>query len=248
MPKLSRSTRGALWPANKIWSTVTEMEPGRSDSISPTAHQNVFHPHRLYGSHLYRAGSGAVRRATRVPHEGVSNGQWRSLLTTAGRRPRPVAGHHCRFPSSRPNTSASGGPRLRDGPGLGPKVVGHQLRGYPATVGTRRRSRPGPGVHVVQPPGAPHGPLARSEQSSPTRRDTRFRLSYPAAVGTPRAPGNLDSCPLRARSHGDSRGITGPGGQKLTDRAWEPFPAHTAWQSAPLHVSTPVPLTEPEPI
>jgi hypothetical protein len=27
----------------------------------------------------------------------------------------------------------------------------------------------------------------------------------------------LNSCPLRARSHGDSRGLTGSGGQKLTD-------------------------------
>jgi hypothetical protein len=45
--------------------------------------------------------------------------------------------------------------------------------------------------------------------------------------GTPRAPGDLGLCPSRARSHGDSRGITGSGGQKLTARAWEHFPAHT---------------------
>jgi hypothetical protein len=35
------------------------------------------------------------------------------------------------FLSSRSTAGASGGPRLREGPGLGPKVVGDLLRGYP---------------------------------------------------------------------------------------------------------------------
>jgi hypothetical protein len=57
--------------------------------------------------------------------------------------------------------SAPGGPRP------GPKVVSHQLRGIPPRR-QRRHSRPGAGVHVVQPSGAPHGPLplARSEKAA----------------------------------------------------------------------------------
>lgn len=51
----------------------------------------------------------------------------------------------------------------------------------------RRRTSPGTGVHVVQPPGAPHGPLppARFEASSPARRDTR---SPPPSCGRPIPP------------------------------------------------------------
>ncbi len=81
----------------------------------------------------------------------------------------------------------SGGPPLRDGPpGLDMRVVGSpRWRGYPI-ASAPRRSRPGAGVQVVQPQGAPPGrlPLVRSEASSPTRRDTRFtpRLSCVAAT------------------------------------------------------------------
>jgi hypothetical protein len=46
--------------------------------------------------------------------------------------------------------------------------------------------------------------------------------------GTPCGLVIFHSCPLRARSHGDSRGTTGSGEHKLTDRACEPFPAHVA--------------------
>jgi hypothetical protein len=69
-------------------------------------------------------------------------------------------------------------------------------------------------------------PPARSEASSPTRRDTRPPHVLREA-GIPRALGDLGSCPLHARSRGDSRGTIGFGGQKLTGRASEHFPAHT---------------------
>jgi hypothetical protein len=42
--------------------------------------------------------------------------------------------------------------------------------------------------------------------------------------GTPRVPGDLGSCSLRARSHGDLRGTTGYNGER-TDRVWERFPS-----------------------
>jgi hypothetical protein len=45
-----------------------------------------------------RRGVGAVRRATCVPQEGVSNGQLGLLLTTADRWSRPGPGRHCRVP------------------------------------------------------------------------------------------------------------------------------------------------------
>jgi hypothetical protein len=85
-------------------------------------------------------GTSCHTRATR----GDSNGQWRSLLTTAGRRPRPVAGHHWRVPKLQINTDASGGPSLRDGSGLGlGSGGGHQSAGIPSR---RRQRHSGPGA------------------------------------------------------------------------------------------------------
>jgi hypothetical protein len=74
-------------------------------------------------------------------------------------------------------------------------------------------SGPGAGVHVVQPPGAPHGPLplARSDASSPTRRDTcclpllcwgwRHTSRSMILVRVPRAP-------LATGTHGELQAIT----------------------------------------
>jgi hypothetical protein len=60
----------------------------------------------------------------------VLHGQsWRAEAAAQGLCPTRVK----LFPSSRLTAGASGRPRLRDGPGLDPKVVGHQLGGYPAT-------------------------------------------------------------------------------------------------------------------
>jgi hypothetical protein len=104
----------------------------------------------------------------------------------------------------------------------------------------RRRSRPGAGVHVVQPSGAPHGPLPLARSKQGRRRDGIPTPSCPATAAHLVAPGDLGSCPSRARSHGDSRGITGSDGQKLTHRAREHFPVHTTWQSGPLQGGTPI--------
>jgi hypothetical protein len=74
-----------------------------------------------------------------------------------------------KFPSSRSIAVASGEPRLRDGPGLPSRRQ-------------RRRSRPGAGVHVVQPLGAPHGPLPLARSKQGRRRDGRPTPSCPAAA------------------------------------------------------------------
>jgi hypothetical protein len=70
----------------------------------------------------------ATSRALRVPFMESTGGH--SRLTMASRNPssRLYTAHVELFPSSRSTAGASGGPRLRGGPGLGPRVVGHQLR------------------------------------------------------------------------------------------------------------------------
>jgi hypothetical protein len=92
-------------------------------------------------------------------------------------------------------------------PGLGPKVVSHQLRGIPPRR-QRRRSKPGAGAHVVQLPGAPHGPLplARSKARLPTRRDTTYALSCPARQRHTSSPWSSWFMPLACPF---PRGLTG---------------------------------------
>jgi len=67
-------------------------------------------------------------------------------------------------------TSAPGWPRAA------PESGGSPAARVSRRVGGRSVGGPGAGVHVVQPSGAPHGPLplARFKARSPTRRDTRF--------------------------------------------------------------------------
>jgi hypothetical protein len=94
-------------------------------------------------------------------------------------------------------------------PGLDPKVVGHRLHGYPVTSAAEA-SRPGAGVHIVQPPGAPHGPLPLvcSKASPPTRRDTRFAPRILRQAGAPRAPAILVPTPrvlVPTGTHGNHR-------------------------------------------
>jgi hypothetical protein len=60
--------------------------PASTDRISLTLDENASQFTECYGPDLCTAGVDAVRRATRVPQEGVSDGQRGSLLTTAGRR------------------------------------------------------------------------------------------------------------------------------------------------------------------
>jgi hypothetical protein len=74
-----------------------------------------------------------VRRATRVPQEGVSNGQLRSPLTTAERRSRARPGHHCRVPKLMINAVPPAGLRS----GMGPGWVGHQGGAVSRHVGAR---------------------------------------------------------------------------------------------------------------
>ncbi len=117
-------------------------------------------------------------------------------------------------------------------------------QGQAEHVQDARRSALSPSTAEVSPvalAGAPHGslPLARSEPSLPTRRDTRFAASYPAAGRHSMCPVIWIRAPCASVPHEDSRGITGSGGQELTDRAWERFAAHTACRSAPLQGGTP---------
>jgi hypothetical protein len=91
----------------------------------------------------------ATSRALRVPFMESTGGH--SRLTMASRNPssRLYTAHVELFPSSRSTAGASGGPRLRDGPGLGPRVVGHQLRGYPVASGYRFPSCPAAAAHLT---------------------------------------------------------------------------------------------------
>jgi hypothetical protein len=122
----------------------------------------------------------------------VRKGQLRSAAVRRGighRRSAGITWHSRQIPSSRSNTRASGGPRLRDGSKTGREVVGHQGAGIPSRR-RRRRSKPGVGgparsarwVLQLDPL-----PQACSEISSPTRRDTRFRLPALRQANTSRA-------------------------------------------------------------
>jgi hypothetical protein len=103
---------------------------------------------------------------------------------------RPPAGTVDRFPSSRSNTRASGGPRLRDAPRPGTRVVGHQGAGIPSRR-RRRRSRPGVGGParsarwVLQ-----LDPLPQACSGQARRRDGRpaSAPARPAASQHPRVP------------------------------------------------------------
>jgi IS6 family transposase len=90
-------------------------------------------------------------------------------------------------------------------------------------------SRPGAGVHVVQPSGAPHGPLPLARSKAKAADATGYPLTHTHVLrqdAAPRTSGDLVSCPSRARSPGDSRGTTNTHGQNLTDSAPAYFPAH----------------------
>jgi hypothetical protein len=81
-------------------------------------------------AHAFARWSCGWPRATRVPQNRVSKGQQGSLLTTAHRRLRPRPGHHLRVPKlTTKYLGASGGPLLRDGPGV--EHGGGRSRGYP---------------------------------------------------------------------------------------------------------------------
>ena len=79
-----------------------------------------------------------------MPQAGVNHGQSGFLLTTSGRRSRPVPGHHLRVPKLS-TKDASGGPQLQDGAGPGTESDGSprvrillrqaaQDQGYPAGI------------------------------------------------------------------------------------------------------------------
>ena len=79
--------------------TLTHGEtPALAGRISLTVHVNTSLPTPCYRPHLCTAGQNPVRRATRVPQEGVSNGQLGSHLTTVDRRSRPGPGQCYRLP------------------------------------------------------------------------------------------------------------------------------------------------------
>jgi hypothetical protein len=123
----------------------------RGDHLAPHLMSTRLSPARI-----------AEPRPAVMPHACHKTGS--VTINTGHSCPRPTAGQCLDqggirvFPSSQSNTSASGRPRLRDGFARQVWiVVGHQGAGIPSRR-RRRRSRPGTGVHVVQPPGAPHGP------------------------------------------------------------------------------------------
>jgi hypothetical protein len=76
-----------------------------------------------------------TNRALRVPFMESTGGG--SRLTMASRNPssRLYTAHVELFQAHDQPQVPPGGPRLRDGPGLGPRVVGRQLRGYPVASG-----------------------------------------------------------------------------------------------------------------
>src|SRR3712207_5243458 len=75
-------------------------------------------------------------RATRVPQARVNDGQPGSLLTTASLSSRPVPGHHLRVPKLTITRRCLWQASAPGWPKTGPKVVSHQLRGYPRHVGS----------------------------------------------------------------------------------------------------------------
>ena len=80
--------------------------------------------------------------------------QSRSFTDTHGQSKPLLDGRFLRIscgPKLTITAGASGRPWLRDVPRVEPKVVGHQLHGYPPRRQRRCRG-PGAGIHVVQPP------------------------------------------------------------------------------------------------
>jgi hypothetical protein len=75
----------------------------------------------------------------------VSHGQSRRAETAAQ---GPCPARIMLFPSSRPNTRASGGPRLQDDPGPGRRVVARHSAGIPSRR-RRKRSSPRAGGKIV---------------------------------------------------------------------------------------------------
>jgi hypothetical protein len=130
------------------------------------------------------------RRATKSGRLTCNSGQLRYAEAQAKRRQRESPGTVDRFPSSRSNTCASGGPRFRDGPRTAHERGGSSGRGYPV-ASTPRLSRPevgGPARSARWVLQLDPLPQACYETSLPTRRDIRFRPARPAASHTPRMP------------------------------------------------------------
>jgi hypothetical protein len=157
----------------------------------------------------------ADHHALRVPFMANTSGP--SRLTMDNRNPAQglCPARVMSYPSSRSNTRASSGPRLRDGSRTGHEVVGHQGAGTPSRR-RRRRSRPGVGgparsarwVLQLDPL-----PQTCSETSSPTRRDTRFR---PPSCGKPIPLGVSDGAVGAAFKAGARE--TRSGGEMATSR------------------------------
>jgi hypothetical protein len=134
-----------------------------------------------------RTFTGRCRARYVVPHACHKRGQQRSMEVTPDHSwPQAKA-------CSRASLEGSQAPdqhrclRWAFAPGWLPDwgwvVVGVTRARVSRRVGARGIAGQVQGVYVVQPLGAPHGPLslARFEASSPTRRDTRFPPSYRAA-------------------------------------------------------------------
>jgi hypothetical protein len=114
---------------------------------------------------------------------------------------------------TRRRAGASGGPPLRDGPRAEPVDGGHLEAQVSRRAGAGGVANQGRGVQVVQRVGCSTWtplPLARSEASSPTRRDTRFRSGCPGS-GRPAAccsSGRPAACCSRAITPGQQWSTT----------------------------------------
>jgi hypothetical protein len=177
--------------------------------------------------------------------------------SSSGQRVSP--GTVGRFPSSRSTAYTSGRPRLRDGPRAGPVSGGSPAAWVSPPRRQQRCIRPGAGVHVVQPPGAPHGPLplARSKARPPTRRDTHLRtlMSWDRTsyLARPSILSRAPRVPVPPGTHGEPRTLTvrisltvHRNTSLLTDR-YRPHlckavlqPAGHAWSTAKLNQGHPV--------
>jgi hypothetical protein len=151
--------------------------------------------------HRQRAvsGSNTNEPAQVDPHRYVAAVQ-RHATTLTGTRTHGQSAFTLKSTTGSEIDHASGGPHS----GMAPQA-GHESGGAPGGAGipSRRRrecSRPGAGVEVVQPSGAPPRPprLACFRTSPPTRRDTRFR---PLPYEQNKPP----SCCLRAVTRGQWR-------------------------------------------
>jgi len=173
-------------------------------------HQAIPRPHPAYSAyplrtlrrgrrpHLLTAGSPPSPsppqdqgcRSTRVPQQGVSSGHLGSLLTTADPGHGLDQGCTIGFPSSRPNTGASGGPRSGMTPGPGPDSGGSPGERVSRHIGAGGVANRRAGVQIVQPLGAPSGPLPSGSLRDKLADVTGYPLPAPPVLrqaNTPRA-------------------------------------------------------------